>query len=200
MDRSGESNDEADLQTDSPDLILQARRGDVAAWEVLVRQHQEAIFRLAYLFLGDSAEAEDTAQETFLRAYQALHRFDGSRPLRPWLLSIAANLARNRLRSARRFLKAVQRLIRLEPEQSYTRDHVQEAHWQSQSVWRAIQKLGTNDQQIVYLRYYLGLSVEEAAQTLGVASGTIKSRLNRALGRLRSVIERDVPELKDYST
>jgi RNA polymerase sigma-70 factor (ECF subfamily) len=60
-----------------------------------------------------------------------------------------------------------------------------------------VQRLGQSDQQIVYLRYFLDMSVDETAQSLGVPPGTVKSRLHRALGRLRSVIEREYPELKD---
>ncbi|HEX2908622.1 MAG TPA: sigma factor, partial [Phototrophicaceae bacterium] len=81
------------------ELIHRARRGDSAAWEVLVSSHQEAVFRLAYLLLGDASDAEDVAQETFIRAFRFLARFDETRNWRPWLLSIAANLTRNRRRS-----------------------------------------------------------------------------------------------------
>jgi len=104
-----------DLPQSSVDLIIRARQGDGVAWEVLVQQYQQPAFRLAYLFLEDSDEAEDVAQETFLRAFQALDRFDLSRPMLPWILSIAANLARNRRRSVWRFFAAVQRLVWEEP-------------------------------------------------------------------------------------
>jgi RNA polymerase sigma-70 factor (ECF subfamily) len=87
---------------DEPTLIRLAVNGDATAWEPLVLAHQQAVFRLAYLLLGDPDEAEDVAQETFLRAWRALKGFDSTRPLRPWLLSIAANLSRNRYRSAGR--------------------------------------------------------------------------------------------------
>jgi DNA-directed RNA polymerase specialized sigma24 family protein len=79
-----------------PDLIQEARQGDGAAWEALMRLHQQPVYRFAYLMLGDPDEAEDAAQETFIRAFRSLDRFDLSRPLRPWLLSIAANLSKNR--------------------------------------------------------------------------------------------------------
>ena len=75
------------------ELIQKAQRGDNAAWEHIVRSHQEAVFRLAYLYTGDEADAGDVAQETFIRAYKALERFDTTRKLKPWLLSIAANQA-----------------------------------------------------------------------------------------------------------
>lgn len=82
---------------DEPTLIRHAANGDAAAWEPLVLAHQQAVFRLSYLLLGDPDEAEDIAQETFLRAWKYLKRFDSARPLRPWLLSIASNLASNRI-------------------------------------------------------------------------------------------------------
>src|SRR5215510_9029334 len=90
------------LLLDEPTLIRRAVDGDAAAWEALMRAHQEAVFRLAYLILGDPDDAEDVAQETFLRAWKHLKGFDSTRPLRPWLLSITSNLSSNRRRSAGR--------------------------------------------------------------------------------------------------
>jgi RNA polymerase sigma-70 factor (ECF subfamily) len=72
-----------------------------------------------------------------------------------------------------------------------------EERWQSQALWSAVQRLGFNDQQVVYLRFFLDMSVEETAQVMNVAPGTVKSRLHRALGRLREVIDRDYPDLRD---
>jgi RNA polymerase sigma-70 factor (ECF subfamily) len=80
-------------------LVNQARQGDEAAWSTLVAQHQEGVFRLAYLLLSDADEAKDVAQEAFIRAFRSLDRFDPTRPMRPWLLQITANLARNRRRA-----------------------------------------------------------------------------------------------------
>jgi RNA polymerase sigma-70 factor (ECF subfamily) len=201
MELSGESSPGTDQPSDpsqeSAELVWRARRGDEAAWEALVHQHQEPVFRLAYLFLGDRDEAEDVAQETFIRAYLALERFDVARPMRPWLLSICANLARNRRRSIGRFFNAVQKLIREEPQPQLKEGNGLEIRWQSQTLWSAVQRLGQNDQQIVYLRYFLELTVDETAEALGVAVGTVKSRLHRALERLRRVIEREYPDLKD---
>ena len=185
---------------DHAQWIESARRGDPAAWEELVRLHQEGVFRLAYLHLEDADEAADVAQETFLRAFRALHRYDSSRPLRPWLLSIAANLARNRRRSLGRYGAALQRYVRLDPEAGGHRDHASqgvELAERDQGMWQAVRRLGPDDRQIILLRYYLELPVSEAAQALGVAEGTVKSRLNRALGRLGRVIERDFSWLQE---
>lgn len=173
------------------DLIRRARAGDDAAYERLVREHQEAVFRYAYLFLGDRDDAEDTAQEVFIRAHRALHRFDESRPLRPWLLSITANTARNRRRAFGRYMHALRRLIVPEPSGSAEAEQALEA----QALWQAVRRLSVVDQEVIYLRYFLELSVNEAAEAMNVEPGTVKSRLSRALSRLRDVIERDFPLL-----
>lgn len=177
------------------DLIRRAREGDTAAYEQLVRQHQEAVFRLAYLILGSAADAEDTAQDVFVRAYRALDRFDDSRPLRPWLLAISANVARNRHRALRRYTAALRRLIvpeAISPDM--------DSGLEAQALWQAVRRLSAADQEVIYLRYFLQLSVSEAAQAMNVEAGTVKSRLSRALVRLRDVIERDFPLLYEGRT
>lgn len=190
-------NRSAEGRADEIDLVRRARQGSSEAWEDLVRLHQEPLFRLAYLLLGDAGEAEDVAQEAFLRAYRSLERYDMERPLRPWLLSIAANLARNRRRSAGRYLAAVQRWFKAEPASVPSIEERGIQKLESQNLWRAIRRLDLMDQQVVYLRYFLELSTQEVAETLQVPEGTVKSRLHRALKRLRGVIERDFPELSE---
>lgn len=179
---------------DEPALIQRAAQGDMKAWESLMLAHQEAVFRLAYLLLGDPDEAEDVAQETFLRAWRNLGRFDASRPLSPWLLRIAVNLARNQRRSAGRYLAALIRNLQGEPP-SLTNEEKSAQRIEAQQLWQAVQRLQLPDRQIVYLRYFLNLSVAETAETLQVAEGTVKSRLNRALNRMRMVIQREFPEI-----
>jgi RNA polymerase sigma-70 factor, ECF subfamily len=177
---------------DESALIRQAANGDASAWEPLVLAHQEAVFRLAYLLLGDPDDAEDAAQETFLRAWNHLKRFDQARPLRPWLLSIAANLARNRRRSAGRYLAALTRAFRNEPGPATVEEKSTQTT-EANDLWRAVQSLNPPDQQIVYLRYFLDLSVSETAEVLKVAEGTVKSRLSRALEKLRLIIKQEFP-------
>lgn len=179
---------------DEPTLIRHVANGDAAAWEPLVLAHQEAVFRLSYLLLGDPDDAEDVAQETFLRAWKHLKRFDPTRPLRPWLLSIASNLASNRRRSAGRYFAALTRAFRDEPA-SVTIEEKSSQHMQANDLWKAVRTLNVADQKIVYLRYFLDLSVAETAEVLQVADGTVKSRLSRALEKLRKVIQQDFPVL-----
>ncbi len=177
------------------DVVQRALRGDEAAFQLIVDEHREAVFRLAYLLLGDADDAEDLAQETFIRALRYLHRYDPERALRPWLLSIAANLARNRRRSLGRYWAALQRLAGQFPAESTTPESYSTQAFEADALWRAVRGLNGAEQEIIYLRYFLELSVAETAEALGVQPGTVKSRLHRALKRLREVIERDYPEL-----
>lgn len=180
---------------DEDTLVRHAANGDAAAWEPLVLAHQEAVFRLSYLLLGDPDDAEDIAQETFLRAWNHLKRFDPTRPLRPWLLSIASNLASNRRRSAGRYVSALTRAFRNEPASSTSIEEKSARRMEASELWKAVQNLSMPDQQIIYLRFFLELSVAETAQTLDVPDGTVKSRLSRALERLRGIIQEDFPVL-----
>lgn len=179
-------------------LIKQAHQGHEAAWTALVQMHQESIFRLAYLLLRNTDDAKDVAQETFIRAFQSLDKFDQSRPLRPWLSRITINLARNRQRSIGRYLAHLTRWFQQEPKSTEPGPHeLHQQTWQSETLWQAIRCLGQSDQEIIYLRYFLELSVTETAQVVEIAPGTVKSRLHRALGRLRAVIEAEFPALQE---
>ena len=182
---------------DESTLVRHAANGDAAAWEPLVLAHQEAVFRLSYLLLGDPDDADDVAQETFLRAWNHLKRFDATRPLRPWLLSIASNLASNRRRSAGRYFAALTRAFRNEPAAATSTEEKSARHMESSELWKAVQNLSVPDQQIIYLRYFLDLPVTETAEVLQVAEGTVKSRLSRALDRLRGIIQQDFPVLAE---
>lgn len=183
---------------DEPTLIRHAANGDATAWESLVLTHQQAVFRLSYLLLGDPDDAEDIAQEAFLRAWKHLKHFDPTRSLRPWLLSIASNLASNRRRSAGRYLAALTRAFRNEPA-SVSIEEKSSQHTQANDLWKAVQILNISDQQIVYLRYFLELSVAETSEVLQIAEGTVKSRLSRALEKLRAIIQQDFSVLIEGS-
>lgn len=174
------------------ELIQQALHGSPDAWESLTRSHQEAVFRLAYLLLGDPDDAEDVAQETFVRAYYALKRFDPARPLRPWLMQIASNLAGNQRRSMGRYLRA---LVRLSRDPAAPDDPPQED--ESRLLWRAVRRLKLEFQQVIYMRFFLEMSEDEMSTALRIAPGTVKSRLHRALAALREVIARHYPDLKE---
>lgn len=179
--------------TEEQSLIEAARRGNDDAWVKLVSDHQQSVFRLAYLFLGDADDAEDISQETFIRAYRSLNRFDASRPLRPWLLRITTNLCHNWRRSLGRYLAVLQRNLRNQPELLVTTT-LAETNLGAQDLWRKVNSLSAQDQQIIFLRYFLDCSEAETSTVLGIARGTAKSRTHRALGRLKKLLLNDQPE------
>ena len=196
MDAAGTPGERPTADPAEAELVRRARRRDEAAWEALVGHHQEPVFRLAYLILGDAAEAEDIAQEAFVRAYLALARFDEARPLRPWLLSIAANLARNRRRGLGRAWAAMQRAFLSEPRYAHLPPDRTPAS-DARRLRQAVERLRPDARDVVYLRYFLGLSEAETAATLDIPPGTAKSRHSRALAQLRAVIDADFPDLRE---
>lgn len=176
---------------DEAEQVERARRGDADAYEELVHRYTETAFRIAYLVTGSAAEAEDATQDAFVKAYWALARFRSGAPFRPWLLRIVGNEARNRRRSAGRRaaleLKAAEELraggATPSPEAAA------EAAEDRRTLLSALGSMVEEDRQVIASRYFLQLSVEETAAALGVAEGTVKSRLSRALGRLRELME-----------
>jgi RNA polymerase sigma-70 factor (ECF subfamily) len=95
-----------------------------------------------------------------------------------------------------RYLNALNRLLRAEPEKVINVPEASQQNLEAQALWQAVRRLGEADQQVIYLRYFLEMSEAETADVLSIAPGTVKSRLHRALGRLRNVVERDFPILR----
>jgi RNA polymerase sigma factor (sigma-70 family) len=158
-----------------------------------VRGHQEVAFRTAHLITGDASEAEDAAQEAFVKAYRALGRFRSGAPFRPWLLAIVANEARNRRKAAARRAGLVLRAARegtTEDNPSSPEAVILSAE-RREELLKALGRLREEARWAIACRYFLGLSEEETAATLGCARGTVKSRLSRALRRLREEIAKE---------
>lgn len=170
------------------DLIEQARRGDVTAYEELVRRYQEICFRTAYLVCGDADEARDAAQEGFVRAWHALHRFRSGAEPRPWLLRIVANAARNRVRSGTRRAGLALRVAQLTPtdDAAPSPEAAVLAGERRRELLAALDRLGAAERQVIALRWFVDLSEAEMATVLDCPRGTVKSRLSRAMARLRT--------------
>jgi RNA polymerase sigma factor (sigma-70 family) len=175
-------------------LVERARHGDVRAFEELVRRYQDVAFRLAYTILGSAEEAEDAAQEGFVRAYHALGRFRRGAPVRPWLLTIVANAARTRrATSARRPTLTLQAVATAADDSARSPESVALVAEQRLELLNAVNALRDDDQRVIAYRYFLDLSEAEMAQLLGCARGTVKSRLSRALTRLRQQLVTGAP-------
>jgi RNA polymerase sigma factor (sigma-70 family) len=172
-------------------LVELARAGDVAAYETLVRRYQDLALRTAHAILGSGAEVDDAVQEAFVKAYYALGRFRTGSPFRPWLLRIVANESIDRARAAAR---SVSLDLRPEPEDgpADARQPSPEASAlaleQQTELLAAVNALRPDDRLVIAYRYWLDMPEAEMAAALGCARGTVKSRLSRALGRLRATL------------
>jgi len=177
---------------DDAERVERAQRGDVDAFEELVRTYQGIAHRTAYLITGNAADAEDATQGAFVKAYYALGRFRRGAPFRPWLLKIVANEARNRARSAGRRHLAELRLAEDRPRSDAAPSPEEEVLGAPPraALLAALQQLPGNDRLVLGYRFLLGLSEAETATVLGCAVGTVKSRTARALARLRGELER----------
>jgi RNA polymerase sigma factor (sigma-70 family) len=176
------------------ELVERARSGDGAAYATLVREHEETAFRIAYVICGNAADAEEAAQEAFLKAYRALGRFRTSEPFRPWVLAIVANEARNRRRSAGRRAALVLRAAgegRPSGEAAPSPEAALLAGERRTRLLAALGEMDERDRTVIACRYLLDLSEAETAAALGVRPGTVKSRLSRALERLRKEVGED---------
>jgi len=172
-------------------LVERARRGDPAAYEALVRAHQDIAFRTACLVAGSPGDAEEAAQEAFMKAWRALPRFRAGAPFRPWLLAIVANEARNRRRAAGRRAGLALRVAaeRSSGDAAPSPEAALLAGGERAALLGALVALDERDQAVIACRYLLDLSERETAEVLGCRPGTVKSRLARALERMRAELE-----------
>lgn len=174
------------------DLVRRATLGDDDAIRRIVTNHQDIAFRTAYLITRSEEDARDAMQDGFVKAIRALDRFDPTKPLRPWLLRIVANEARNRTRSARRRV-ALELRIATEPSGDATPspEAAALAAEMRSELLDAVNQLPEEQRLVIGLRYFAGLSEDETASALGVRPGTVKSRHSRALHRLRQLMGGD---------
>src|SRR4051794_18119738 len=154
------------------------------AYESLVRRYQDAAVRTAYVIAPDG-DAEDAAQEAFVKAYAALGRFRAGSPFRPWLLRIVANEARNRRRSAgRRANLALRAAEDRRPDDAAPSPEAAVLAGERRLILlTALNGLRDDDREVISARYLLELSESETAEALGIPRGTVKSRLSRGLER-----------------
>ena len=164
------------------ELIERARRGDAAAYGDLVRRYEGVAFRTACAICGDATDAEDAAQDAFVKAYAALPRFRSGAPWRPWILRIVANEARNRRRSAGRRAHLATRAARAE---AVLEVPAPEGGFSDGPLAAALARLEPAHREVVVLRHLLDLPEAECAAVLGCRQGTVKSRLSRAMAKLR---------------
>jgi RNA polymerase sigma factor (sigma-70 family) len=165
------------------------RPHDLDDYEQLVREHQVIAFRTAYVITGSAADAEEVVQDAFVKAYRARGRFRAGAPFRPWLLTIVANEARNRRRAAGRRSALALRAAAEPAAPVPLPDAAALAGSERAELAAALARLGPEHREVITLRFLLDLSEAECAAAIGCRPGTVKSRLSRALGRLRLELE-----------
>ena len=166
-------------------LVGSAVRGDVDAFGALVERHERSARSLAAALVGPS-DADDVAQDSFVRAYRSLASFRRGSPFRPWLLSIVANQAANHHRSARRRERRLGVVGRRPPLPDLDPADLAVQSDEQKLVRTALDTLSTKDRNVLVFRYLLECSEHETAEALHCSPGTVKSRTSRALTKLRA--------------
>lgn len=170
-------------------LVLRARRGDAEAYGELVQLYQTAVFNVCYRLLGERAEAEDAAQETFIRAYARLETFDVERPFGPWIKRVAANLCLNRLESRRAAPVPLDEERDAAPEADP--ESARERRESAEAVRAALTSLPPRYRAVIELRHFQDLSYDEIAAALHLPLSDVKSHLFRARRMLAERLKRD---------
>ncbi|MGZ8629576.1 MAG: RNA polymerase sigma factor [Actinomycetota bacterium] len=173
--------------SEDAELIARACDGDVGAYEELVTRYQGIAYRVAWLVVRNRGDAEDAVQDALMKTYYALPRFRPGAPFRPWVLRIVANEARNRGRSSRRREGLALRVAAAERGAAVPSPEVAAlARADAEALAAALDRLPERDRLVVAYRYLFEMSEAETAEALDVRPGTVKSRLSRALVRLRT--------------
>jgi RNA polymerase sigma-70 factor, ECF subfamily len=173
-------------------LVRKAQQGDMDAYESLVRRYQQQVYAVCRRLTGAHQSADDLAQETFIKAYYALDRFDAQWPLYPWLRRIALNAGLNYLKARKRERPLLEGTLGAQrtpfsapadnPEERLERAEF-EARFE-----RAVASLAADQRSVFVLRFHESMSYEEISRTLDLPIGTVMSRLNRARQKLKSLL------------
>ena len=178
-----------------PELIRLAKTGDHSAMTELLSAHATQAYRLALHITHNKADAEDATQNAFVKAFTNLDRFDERRPFAPWLMRIVSREALNIIRAEKTrfaFWQRQPKSVEVEDAESIALDLVED-----REVVRAVNRLNTSDRLVLTLSYFMDFSESEMAEAMGVKRGTVKWRKNKALQRLRTIVEREFPELAE---
>ena len=181
-------------------LIAECQQGDTSAFDELVRRYKDRIYNVVYRFLGNHEDALDVSQEVFVRAYRGIGGFKGDARIYTWLYSIAANLARNRLRDMGRkgrdkvvsleaLAEAAPNVAQAATASKQTPRDVAEQHEMEAMLQQCLEELPDHYRMAFVLRTFEDMSYEEIADVMGCPTGTVKSRLSQARNLLRERLE-----------
>jgi RNA polymerase sigma-70 factor (ECF subfamily) len=186
----------SDLENiDTSLLINLSRAGDTAAIEALIRAHESRLYRLALSMLDDPAEADEATQDVFIKAIRQLPSYRGDASFATWLYAIGLNVCRGRLRQRRRrerMTQVWQTLRRVDQEAEPRAEQIAIARETDRAVWAALQRLNDKQREVIILRYYHELKLDDIAQLAGVSERTVRTWLHQAHDQLREWLKEDV--------
>ncbi|MBR6755354.1 MAG: sigma-70 family RNA polymerase sigma factor [Peptococcaceae bacterium] len=189
------------------ELIKKAKKGDIAAFEELVRLHEKKVYTIAYKYMGNYEDAGDITQETFIKAYQVIETFRGEASFGTWVYRIAANKALDELRKRKKFqITSLEEEIELEAgsvsKEIAAEDVTPEEYYLQQETGQYLQQLLNEMREeykvVIIMREVEGRTYEEMAKALDCSLGTVKSRLSRARNHLKEKIMQDRREQLRY--
>lgn len=172
---------EPKLSVDELEWLILAQDGDDSAFTLLVERYQNPVYNLCYRMLGDPQEAEDAAQESFWRAYQAIRRYDRSRPFATWLLSITAHYCIDLQRKRRLPTMEIEDWMEeVLPDNTPDPERMTGEKEEKEKIQKMLAELNPQDRAAIVLRYWYEFSEEEISQSLQLSVSAVKSRLHRA--------------------
>ncbi|MEO8695246.1 MAG: sigma-70 family RNA polymerase sigma factor [Acidimicrobiales bacterium] len=183
----------SDETHDETSLVERARGGDADAYGALVKRYSRDAVRVATAITGSVGDAEDAAQTAFVKAFLALDRFRAGAPVRPWLMRIVANEAKNSRRSSQRRERLAERSHERYCVIAPSAEEGAIAGVTTTELLRAVGRLDHRDRSVIAFRFFAEMSEAETALALGCPVGTVKSRLSRAMARLRAELATDLP-------
>lgn len=173
-------------------LITECIAGNEDAIELLVRQYETGVFRLALSIVGDESEASEITQETFLAALRALPKYREKTSFKAWLFTIALNHSRSHLRKRKvieRLKNTLTSIFRVEAQKQISPEEAAIQNEKEAALWHSLNELDDRHRIVVILRYFHELSIAEISDVMSVNEGTIHSRLHNAREKLRDALE-----------
>lgn len=181
---------------EAPGAVERARSGDSDAFRLLVEQHSRAVFRLAFRMTGNEQDAEDVVQETFLRAYRQLDKYEARSSFSTWLYRIASNYSLDLIRMRKRHEDKRERgkdderdILQSIPVNAAGPDRILYSSQIQERVNEALNELSAQERTAFVLRHFEGLSIDQIGESLGTGTNATKHSIFRAVQKLRRSLE-----------
>jgi RNA polymerase sigma-70 factor (ECF subfamily) len=185
---------------DEAELVAVLKRGEPVAVEAVVQTHGDRLLRSAILLCGDHSQAEDLVQDVFIEAVSSIHRFRGNSSLYTWLHSILLNLVRHHRRDTKRMVYDNELAYQEQSPAPEAGPDPLDLHEAATELTRALRCLSDAHREVLILRYYERMKINDMARCLGVSEGTVKSRLHYAIEQMQNLLPPEMNLFGDKGT